>query len=225
MGKNMFTVASAKEIVGGLSLTEKMPGFSYGLPALKCKTGGRVSKICNSVCESCYGKKGRYGFPNIINAQLRRAATLKDPRWVDAMTFLIKYYYKHPPKNRDTKYFRWHDTGDIQSLDHLRKIIQVCENCGPEIRFRLPTRELDIVHHWMVAGGRIPENLVMRISGNMIDQKPLHTFGLPFSTVSYKKEYRARATKICPAGRWQHTCGECRACWFKSTKHVDYKQH
>ena len=35
----------ALKIVGGLSRPSKMPGWSYGLPAKECKTGGKLQKF------------------------------------------------------------------------------------------------------------------------------------------------------------------------------------
>ena len=84
----------------------------------------------------------------------KRFASLSDSRWVDAITTLI---YRS-----GDRYFRWHDSGDLQSLDHLRKIIQVCKNL-PRIKFWLPTREYQTVEAYRQLGGRIPSNLCIRL--------------------------------------------------------------
>ena len=47
----------AKKIVGGLTRTEKMPGFSYSLPAWECQTGNKLSEIEGTPCFDCYAKK------------------------------------------------------------------------------------------------------------------------------------------------------------------------
>ena len=101
----------ALKIVGGLSKPSKMPGWAYGLPAAECKTGGRLKLIPDSVCSGCYADKGCYVFPVVQAAQYRRLAAIRSPLWVGAMALLIN--------SKKSKYFRWHDSGDVQDEEHL----------------------------------------------------------------------------------------------------------
>ena len=48
----------------------------------------------------------------------RRLQALTGPLWVQAMTALITGH----------KYFRWHDSGDLQGAQHLKNIFEVCKN-------------------------------------------------------------------------------------------------
>ena len=100
----------ARQITGGLSKPSKMPGPAHNLPAQACITGAKLVKVPGSVCAGCYALKGRYRFKNVQDALQRRLQALQDPRWVDAMVTLIK----------DQDWFRWHDSGDIQSPEHLK---------------------------------------------------------------------------------------------------------
>ena len=75
----------AKEITGGLSAPNKMPGPSINLPAWKCITGVKLQAVPGSVCAGCYAMKGRYRFRNVKDALNRRLNSLSDPKWVDAM--------------------------------------------------------------------------------------------------------------------------------------------
>ena len=116
----------ANKITGGLSAPGKMPEGSYNLPASACQTGAKLREIPDTPCYKCYAFKGRYNFPNVKAALARRLASLMDARWVEAMTVLVK----------NKKHFRWHDSGDIQSVDHLKKILkfviihrQPCTGC------------------------------------------------------------------------------------------------
>ena len=120
----------AERITGGLSLPSKMPGPAYNLPAQACITGAKLVKIPGSVCAGCYALKGRYNFRNVRLALARRLESLKHPQWVFAMTVLIK----------GEEVFRWHDSGDLQSVQHLKNIFEVC-NKTPETSHWLPTRE------------------------------------------------------------------------------------
>jgi hypothetical protein len=62
-----------------------------------------------STCEGCYATKGCYVFPVVQAAQYRRLAAIKNPLWVEAMATLIN--------SKKSKYFRWHDSGDVQDVD------------------------------------------------------------------------------------------------------------
>ena len=194
----------AKEITGGLSKPSKMPGPAYNLPATECITGAKLVQIPGSVCAGCYALKGRYRFSNVRMALARRLESLKHPRWVDAMVTLIK----------GEPWFRWHDSGDLQSLKHLEQIFEVC-NRTPETSHWLPTREARILN--LMDPDIIPPNLIIRMSSHMIDQGPV-TFWPWTSTVSTK-------SKTCPAQDQGNQCRSCRACWDRKVSNVTYPKH
>ena len=193
----------AKEITGGLSKPNKMPGPSINLPAAACITGAKLVGVRGSTCSGCYALKGRYRFQNVKDAMQRRLAKLHDPRWVEAMVTLV---HKQPV-------FRWHDSGDLQSAWHLKQIFEVC-NRTPETYHWLPTREarfLPLNHD------SIPKNLIIRMSSHKVDQGPV-TFWPWTSTVS-------TTTKTCPAKDQGNSCGDCRACWDRNVSNITYPKH
>ena len=198
-------VTEAKKITGSLTRTSKMPGLSYSLPAWECKTGSKLRKIKGSVCASCYALKGNYTrYKAIKAAQYVRLDSLKNSLWTAAMVAQI---------NRQ-KYFRWHDAGDIQDLDHLNKIFEVCE-LTPQTNHWMPTREAWMKHFLPEA----PANLVIRFSGQMIDQPAIASWPNT-STVSTKPEDRT-----CPAPDQNNECGSCRQCWDPNIKNICYGKH
>lgn len=201
------SLAEAEAITGPLSKPSKMPGYAYGLPAVKCITGSALHKVAGSVCEKCYALKGRYIFPNVQKAQFKRLFSITHPRWVEAMAFQIN--------KRKCDYFRWHDSGDIQSLDHLDRIAQVCALC-PDTKFWLPTREVNFVKQYQQP---IPSNLVIRLSAAMINGNH-HLWSRNTSTVV---DDPLRAT--CHASVESTSCGSCRSCWDPNVQNVSYKRH
>ena len=194
----------AKEITGGLSAPSKMPGSSYNLPAVKCITGSKLVNVPGSVCHGCYALKGRYRFNNVKAALARRLASLGHPAWIKAMTILIKGQAVH----------RWHDSGDLQSVEHLKAIFEVCKNTA-ETRHWLPTREARFLR--LMDPEVIPKNLIIRFSSHMVDQGPV-TWWPWTSTVS-------TTTKTCPAKDQGNECKSCRACWNRSVSNVTYPKH
>ncbi len=200
-------VKAAAAITGSMTRTSKMPGLSYSLPAWECKTGAKLRKIKNSVCAGCYALKGNYTrYPAIKAAQYVRLKAITDPRWVDSMVAQIKRQ----------KFFRWHDAGDIQSMDHLNKIFEVCK-LTPGTRHWMPTREAQYLNQ--IKPEAVPKNLIIRMSSHMIDQKPVK-FWPWTSTVTSKKEGAS-----CPAPQQGGKCGSCRSCWDRNTPNVEYGKH
>jgi hypothetical protein len=73
--------------------------------------------------------------------------------------------------SKKSKYFRWHDSGDVQDLKHLLKIFKVCK-LTPEVKHWMPTREAWIKKYMY----RCPENLIVRFSGQMVDAAPVKSW-------------------------------------------------
>ena len=200
----MKTDEALKIIGGSLSKPSKMPGWSIGLPAKECKTGSKLRKIEGSTCYDCYALKGCYVFKVVQDAQYRRLAAIKHPQWVTAMAHLIN--------SKKPDVFRWHDSGDVQDLDHLNKIYEVCK-LSPSKRHWLPTREAWIQKHLASK----PENLIIRFSMPMVDQAPAGSFE-HYSTV-------VKSGATCPAPKQDNECRDCRNCWNSEIKNIAYGIH
>ena len=210
------TVKEAWAEVGGLSKPSKMPSYGYSLSAFKCKVGSKLREVLNSTCANCYALKGRYIFPNVQEALDRRMDKLQNnPKWVDAMIFLIRHYCTK------TKVFRWHDSGDLQSVQHLVRIVNIAE-CTPNVKHWLPTREVTIVKKYKDLFGEFPSNLVVRISATMVNGVP-HKFHEHSSTVA--TSHVLAIGHLCPAPKQDNKCGDCRACWDTNIKNVTYLEH
>ena len=195
-------VKEAKQITGSLTRTSKMPGLSYSLPAWECKTGSKLRKVKGSVCSACYALKGNYTrYKAIKAAQYDRLEKIKNSLWVAAMVVQVKRQ----------KYFRWHDAGDVQDLDHLKKIYSVCK-LTPEVKHWMPTREAWIKNHL----DSKPDNLVIRFSPPMIDQR---NDSWPNSSMVVTGD------ATCPAPQQGGKCGDCRQCWDSTVKVVSYGKH
>jgi hypothetical protein len=198
-------VNEAIKITDTFTRTSKMPGLSYSLPAWECKTGSKLRKVPGSPCYGCYALKGNYTrYPAIKAAQYRRLAAIDNPLWVQAMATKIK----------NQKWFRWHDAGDVQSKEHMQKIIEVCK-LTPNTKHWLPTQE----RAFLPAPEDVPENLVIRLSRSKIDGPAgrawSHDSGV--TTEDWKR--------TCPAPDQGGKCLDCRACWSKSVKSVIYGKH
>ena len=208
-----MTILEALETINGFSKPSKMPCHSWSIPAKDCKTGSKLVQVSGSICEDCYALSGFYRMGNVKSCLEKRLQSLSNPKWEEAMTVAIS-------GSEGSGFFRWFDSGDIQSLAHLKQIAQIATNL-PKIQFWLPTKEYGIVQDFLKEN-ELPINLTIRLSAYMIDgPAPValaSRLGLVTSTVS-------KTSWTCPAGSQGNKCLQCRACWDKQVSNVAYKHH
>ena len=197
----------AREITGGLSKPSKMPGPAFNLPAWNCQTGSKLRKIPGTPCYSCYAMKGRYNFKNVKAALNKRLERLEHPRWIESMVTLID----------GQPWFRWHDSGDIQSAKHLTNIFEVCKRT-PGTSHWLPTREAKFLR--LMDPDVVPKNLKIVLSDHMNDQETPPSWWPYTSGVTTSHEL-----VTCPASKQGNKCLDCRKCWDRGTKRVIYGKH
>jgi hypothetical protein len=169
-----------------------------------------LAAIAGSVCANCYARKNRYAMQNVQAALVRRmgvlARALADTgfraEFISAMSFLIS---RKP-------WFRWHDSGDLQSTAHFGLICDIAR-ATPDTLHWLPTKEPRYVK------GDIPANLIVRVSAPHIDQPPPKGAKHTSTVVSDK----SKAT--CHAFKRGGKCGPCRMCWDKDVANVAYYKH
>jgi len=182
-----------------------MPCAGISLPASACITGSKLAKVPGTTCHGCYARKGMYRFPDVQAALNRRLEALQDSRWVRAMVVL----------NKDKKFFRWHDSGDIQSAWHLKRILEVCKQT-PGCEHWLPTRESRFLK--FLDPDAVPKNLLIRLSATKVNGAAPTSWPWT-STVTDGKG------KTCPAPDQGGKCKSCRQCWTRSVKNVTYAKH
>jgi len=214
----IYTRKQAQDLAGSCTKTSKMPSDSYSLPAQECITGSKLVNVKGSVCEGCYALKGNYKryAKTIQPAQYKRLESITSPLWVEAMIKLIG----------NKPFFRWHDSGDLQSVDHLKKIALIASSM-PLTTFWLPTREYDIVKQFIKTES-VPVNLVIRLSAMFKDQPAK----LPRSLKGYANILTSTVhdqTELdgykCVAPKQGGKCGSCRACWDNTVTNVSYHAH
>ena len=210
----IFTKNEAWEYVGRLSEPSKMPCYSYSIPARACKTGGKLAKIAGTVCSKCYAFRGNYPRPNVQKTMKRRIASISQPYWVAAMVKAIS-------SRQSSGYFRFFDSGDLQSLGHLIKVCEIARQL-PKIKFWLPTREVGILKAYLSAGFSFPNNLTVRFSASRFEVSPPKGLLLALGIVGSKV---SKVKWNCPAYAQEGKCLSCRACWNKGRKLIVYKYH
>lgn len=237
-----MSLAEAVSIAGTLGKPSKMPGFSYGLDARRCHRGSEMHLVPGSICFGCYALTDFYlTWRAAERGRERRESGLEHPRWVDAMVRQISHYCVGEHRR-----FRWHDSGDLHSVEHLERIVEVCRRT-PAVSHWLPTREYEMVKEFRLRHGAFPANLCVRLSALMIDAEPpralpglvvlpgavvippelwdlptstVHTPGAPSPLHGVKGAIVCRAVEVR-----DNKCGKCRACWSNNVRSVSYPQH
>lgn len=186
----------------------KMPGGAWGISAKDCIKGSQLRPLPQSTCHHCYALKHRYQCPNVQNAYDARLAAYKaNPiRWRRALTGIIHA--------NGWGWFRWFDSGDLQSRAMLHDICWVCRQTA-EVQHWLPTREWEIAQSYVRAFGK-PKNLTIRLSSLWIDKPAPAHLSLPTSTVV------TDGSHDCPASHQNNKCGSCRACWDPNIANIAY---
>lgn len=211
----------ARQTVGGLSDTSKMPCYSWSISSKHCKRGAKLAEKKNSVCAKCYASRGNYLWPNTVNAMQRRLDSyLKDNvRWRWDFLHILRSL-----SDLGETHFRWFDSGDLQSKTMLADILWVTERV-PSMQFWLPTKETDFVYSYLKGGGTIPDNTVVRVSAPLIGSSNGISKSLTNLSSRVAHSYVSVVkpdTQQCPASQQNHKCDQCRACW--DTGSVSYKE-
>lgn len=231
----LTTKRAAAAIAGSLGFPSKMPGTSYGLPASACVVGSKLRGVAGTTCEFCYAyERGNYRYGSVRKAQAKRLEAIRHDSFVEAMVALLERAHGRGPGgivvnpapiNPKTKealspHHRWHDSGDLQSRDHLARICAVCR-ATPWLDHWLPTREARIVRDFVRDGGTIPGNLVIRLSATMVDGAAPKAW----PQTSTVHSANAPVGHLCPAPQQGNKCGECRACWSRDVANISYHVH
>jgi hypothetical protein len=234
MEQAITTLVSAKAEAGNVGdRNSKMPGSSWAIPTTTCKIGSKLADVLGSVCHGCYAKKSERMYPSVRQGwgdnylKATRMIAEHPDRWAAAMAFQVK----HLATKSGEPWHRWFDSGDLQSVEMLAALVLVCK-LTPDIRHWLPTREAGIVKQWRAAGGRVPSNLVIRLSSTMVGDPPrnapntstVHRHGeqhFGHECPSTSKKHR-RLNKKNPGKPF---CGPCRACWDSNVSNVSYPLH
>jgi hypothetical protein len=217
--------ARTQEITGGITQTSKMPCKSYSLPTIACKTGFLMSEIAGSICASCYAQKGFYAMyaGKIEPAQHARLTAIEcaienaeyRQAWIAAMQTLIG----------TDQYFRFHDSGDIQSVEHLELYAELARSM-PYCQFWIPTREYGIVAAFS-AQFDLPDNMIIRLSAMFVNKPvvvPASLRNVPGIAASNVHTENAIGT-ACNAPKQSGKCLDCRACWDRTIFSISYKSH
>lgn len=199
-----------------LTQTSKMPCPSISISAELCKTGSKLAKIEGTVCHKCYALRGNYLYPSVKQKHQRVLEFMNSPDFVQRMTGLIMA--------NGNNYFRWFDSGDIQSEEMAHRILDVCE-ATDWVNHWIPTKEYKMWRN-VLASRPLPKNAVVRYSTHKDDMRPTRA-GDYTSTTFTAADSPANVGTVCKADAIKeatgtYSCGSCRACWDKSVSNIAY---
>ena len=217
----ILTMSQSAQACGTLTQTSKMPCKSYSVPVIACITGFKMAQIEDSICSHCYADKGFYNMYAATvqpaqHARLDSITSTPENIWVAGLVRMIGA----------DPYFRWLDSGDLQSVDMLHRIALVCD-ATPNCDHWLPTREYSIVRAYLDKYGSLPVNLTIRLSAMYFDKPvtvPKSLQGIAGIETSNAHRHGEAMGYACDAGTRGGKCGACRHCFTRSGP-VSYPFH
>lgn len=209
-------------IFGKFSDPGKMPCDSFDLPPmLTCPVGAKLAVNKDSVCFHCYARSGMFLFPDAIRVRAENLETLRYAMDSEALKRDWVLSLAETLNRKRIKWFRWHSSGDIFSVEYGTMIMEVCQ-LTPTMHHWIPTKEYRTAKALV---GITPRNVNVRLStyrlGEVLDTSIAYP-GFTTSSIDAHEGYP------CPANhnpRHHGKCGACRACWDRRVQNIDYKLH
>ena len=234
------------QAIGGLSQTSKMEGYSYNLPSSNCISGTTLRCIPGSVCSECYCRRNNYLYPCVQNAMNRRLTIIQKVLAESANgnihpeIFFVNEF-SNVLRDLNVEIFRWHDSGDLQGVDHLDIICEIARK-NQQIKFWLPTKEIFFVTQYLKSR-QFPKNLFVRISLPMVNQLPNEfikslskhgiSFGVVFDSEHFDEQYgechflNDAKMFFCPSKLQGSKCNgdfmKCRMC-YERNRNIVYRK-
>lgn len=106
-----------------------------------------------------------------------------------------------------TDRFRFFQRGDFQGSHHFLNVMQICA-ATRDVLFWIPTREVNLVRE---NAGVIPENALVRVSGNVVDGPAPGWWPTTSTVVTDHRD------ATCPSSKEGGSCGThgCTDCWTR----------
>lgn len=198
-----------------MKITGKKVG-SWSLPAGASCPGSSDAEVC----KSCYAKKGMYRFPSVKDVREYNKLDYHKKDWSDRMVSKVAKF----------DYFRWFDSGDIETPELAEKIMEVVART-PDTQHWLPTRSDKIpkIHAAMrrvVYSGKTNElvysydrdNMSVRLSADNIGLDKQERPGVNSYVIQSSDLFEAarRGIYLCPVtapGSTQKSCDTCTMCY------------
>lgn len=186
--------------------------LSIPLPICSCNPKSPCFKMC-------YAQHGVQIMSNVQGAYWRNWRLYQDNPDNFFEQLYCKIKFSGIPK------VRFHDSGDIPSLDYFRRMMQLADRL-PDVKFMAFTKQYDIVNEGLEER-ECPNNLVIMFSAWDKHWAFRNPWGLPIAYIKFEDE---RLTPDIPSfafhcpGR-KTTCSACGVCFNKKTKAVYFDEH
>jgi hypothetical protein len=163
--------------------------------------------------KKCYARR-MLRYPNVRSAYENNLGMYWDEP--------AEYFKQIENVARLERFFRWHVSGDIPSIDYLWRMVRVARHCE-HTQFICFTKKYEIVNQFIFEGGVIPSNLVIVFSvwEGLSMENP---YDFPRAKVISEQtadEFGRDSHNVC-----QGNCATCASngwgCWYLTTGEVIY---
>ena len=144
----------------GICSLSTLSGYAvehYAAPRGSDKIAGTCPRSCPLAGRECYARNlSRY--PNVYKVYKDNTLLIKGHAFEQLKNDVLDYV-----KNNRISAFRWHDSGDIISAEHLAVLIDIA-NAAPRVSFYTYTHNIKLANDFIKAGNKLPDNLIVNIS-------------------------------------------------------------
>lgn len=195
---------------------DKVQFLIFNLPAVT--TCPQSTAMCR---KACYALKAERLYPSAKASRERHLEASKRYDFIGAMITLIDAEYKKAVKKGKKILFRWHESGDIYSLDYMFSIIAIAKAFDDtDIIFQAYTKSIDFI---LCLG--VPKNLHLTFS--IWDDTPSediqHALQLRLQTYTavlhFDRDLHKRFKCLCV------DCAKCQKCYNNKVPHVICEVH
>lgn len=238
-GQLHIVVSQGNMKLGNIPQFNTLPGDE----PLKLKSGQVLTNIkgtCGGCCDDC--KKTCYA---IRSARLHHnsniAAWGKNTVIIRNEPEKVKREIKEFCQKNVVKYFRFHTSGEFESIEQIKLYCEIC-NENDDVIFYVYTKRFDLIFkYFVIDGNKVPDNFVINLSewhGNIENfiancgyQKAASDLFGKLNIFAYddncKRAAFAKTLVHCPAiDKTGHetgiTCAQCRRCMKHGSKTAVY---
>lgn len=159
--KTATHISSGNIKVGAIPQFNTLPGnepISVSTIGVLTDIKGTCSNFCKTCKGSCYAiKMLKYRHNSIVKAWGENTLLLRN-RPKQVKTDIINYINK-----KGVKYFRFHTSGELESVEQIKIYKEICESC-PDCNFYIYTKAFGLLLYYFRNGGTLPKNFVINLS-------------------------------------------------------------
>lgn len=159
--KTITHISSGNIKVGAIPQFNTLPSnevISVSTIGVLTDVKGTCSNLCEACKGSCYAIRSLKCHHNVIVKAWGENTLLLRNRPEQVKNDIINYINR-----KGVKYFRFHTSGEWESVEHIKLYKEICESCQ-DCNFYIYTKAFDLLLDYFRNGGTFPKNFIVNLS-------------------------------------------------------------